>query len=79
VSRRSTDPSVLAEPHLRGKGFALDPSEARAREVVNRPSSGRAREDEAIEHTVWDDPGLSAELASLGPAGEGGSGPRTYG
>ena len=56
-----TDPSLAGEPHLRGGGPRPDPSERRARKTL-RP--GRTpSEDEQAEQSVWDEPGLSAELA----------------
>lgn len=53
----SRDPSVFEEPHLRGGRSSIDPSEA------------RAETDERAERSVWDEPGLSPELA--GPPAEG--------
>ncbi len=68
MPRRSSDPSVHREPHLRGEGYRADPSEAKtdAREARRRPPS----EAEAVDQSVYDEPAFSAELA--GPAAKGG-------
>ena len=66
----SHDPSVRDEPHLCGKRFEPDPSETRAAHTLRRERARRgATDDQRIEHTVWDEPGLSSELA--GPVPEG--------
>jgi hypothetical protein len=59
MARPPTDPSVWDEPHLRGGGFRSDPTDARA--ATERAAS--VSDDERIEHTVWEEPGLSPELA----------------
>lgn len=52
---------VEHEPHLQASNFESDPSEARADQVLNRD---RLRESEAdqVEHNVWEEPALSADL-----------------
>jgi len=65
MTRRSWDPSVHREPHLRGEGFRPDPSEAKA-------SAGRARrrpptEEELADQSVYDEPGFSPALAGPVP------------
>lgn len=67
MSRPSSDQSVGDEPHRRGDRFEPDPTERRADDTLRhrQPDSP----DEQVERTVWDEPGLSAELA--GPPGPG--------
>ncbi|MBI5501265.1 MAG: PrsW family intramembrane metalloprotease [Deltaproteobacteria bacterium] len=65
--RRRVDPSIEHEPHLREGPFAADPSEARA--AVSDPAARRS-EQEVVDHGVWDEPALSAELAGAAPAVE---------
>ena len=49
------------EPHLQSSSFENDPSEARADRVLHRD---RLRESDAdqVEHNVWEEPALSADL-----------------
>jgi hypothetical protein len=61
MSRRSRDPSIENEPHFRGLG-ASDPSELKAERVL-RAEAARDAANAAPDHTVWDEPTLSAELA----------------
>ncbi len=63
----STDPSVHAEPHLRGEE-RLPPSAAPPREALMRPGNEGASGDEP-DASVWDEPVLSQELAGAVPAG----------
>ena len=66
----SNDPSVNEEPHLRGGPLRPDPSEERA-DRRGREAGGRPRsEQERLEHTVWDEPGVSPLLAGTAPPGE---------
>lgn len=62
MNRPDHDPSVAHEPHLRQQTFQPDPSEAPAAQHV-RQAADRQTEDERIEHSVWDEPGLSRELS----------------
>ena len=63
MSDVSRDPSVYDEPHLRGEGFEVDEREDRAAENLAYEREGDIREDDAVEHSVWDEPGLSTELS----------------
>ena len=59
MSEPSKDPSVFDEPHMRGETFRADKSEARA----DRALAGRqAGEDERIDQSVWDEPGVDGGL-----------------
>ena len=58
----SHDPSIENEPHLRLDPLQLDPSEQKAQQVLARQAS-RSTEHDAVDHVVWDEPNLSAELA----------------
>ena len=56
------DPSIHEEPHRRQQSFTPDPSEGQAERIVSRAAE-RSSLDDRVEHTVWDEPGLSPELA----------------
>jgi len=59
----SDDPhGIENEPHLFAKKFAEDPSEAKAAQRLHREQTA-ATEAGAVEHTVWSEPALAAELA----------------
>jgi RsiW-degrading membrane proteinase PrsW (M82 family) len=64
-----SDPSIDDEPHMRGEPLRGDPSERTAETKLNperhAPESGAAK----LEHSVWDEPGLSRELAGEPPPG----------
>ena len=65
MNNPSSNPSISDEPHLRKDHFQIDPSESRAgRDLAKsaRKSPQRA-EEEKVERSVWDEPGLSRELA----------------
>ena len=62
----NNDPSIEHEPHLRGGGFAPDPSEPLARRTVD-DDARKQSVDDRIEQTVWDEPGLSRDLAGETP------------
>ena len=62
----SRDPSIDQEPHLRGGAFQGDESEGVAAGNVAR-NRGRQSLDERVEHSVWDEPGLSGALAGPTP------------
>ncbi|MEM8866065.1 MAG: PrsW family glutamic-type intramembrane protease [Planctomycetota bacterium] len=57
----SHDPSIEHEPHLAGQAFAAGESDQQAdlRWAVDADLS----DADAIEHTVWDEPALSADLS----------------
>lgn len=67
MNRPSDDPSIEHEPHLRGGGFAPDPSEPAARRKVEN-ATHKQTDDDHVEHTVWDEPGLSRDLAGDAPS-----------
>lgn len=60
------DPSIFDEPHMRGGGWKRDPSEDVASRNVEE---ARQTEniDDAIHHSVWVEPGRSAELTGAIP------------
>ena len=64
------DPSVFQEPQMRKGGFAADASEEAARAKIDSEQAAEASEDARVEHTVWDEPGLSPELAGEMPEGD---------
>jgi len=66
MAEPSHDPAVSCEPHLRGGGFALDPSEDTAARNLSRRRPDREAE---VAHSVWDEPALSESLS--GPAPDG--------
>ena len=61
------DPSIDHEPHLRGGGFMPDPSEPAASRTVDEANYQQS-DDDRVEHTVWDEPGLSHDLAGTQPS-----------
>ncbi|NQT53907.1 PrsW family intramembrane metalloprotease [bacterium] len=65
MPKPSRDPSVHAEPHRRDDGFRPDPSERRAERALRR--AGKPSTDERVDHSVWDEPGLTPELAGPTP------------
>ena len=70
MSVPSRDDSVFDEPHVRGGGYRPDPSEARVSSAGEGTDRGDESEDERVEHTVWDEPGLSPVLAGAVPPAE---------
>tara|TARA_B100000686_G_scaffold248646_1_gene258459 strand:+ start:317 stop:1099 length:783 start_codon:yes stop_codon:yes gene_type:complete len=60
--QQSDDPSVFHEPHLRDGLFSADPSEHTAIPSHRLAEHGLDIDDQ-IDHSVWDEPGLSPELA----------------
>ncbi len=66
----SHDPSVSHEPHLESSDFETDPSEKKVQRKQERSSHSAPSENEQVEHTVWDEPGLSKELTGEPAAGE---------
>ncbi|NLW50412.1 MAG: PrsW family intramembrane metalloprotease [Candidatus Brocadiaceae bacterium] len=67
---KSDKPSVFDEPHMHGGPMKADPSEAKAAAGLRREAPAEASEDARVDRTVWDEPGLSRELAGGPPAGE---------
>jgi len=65
----SRDPSIEHEPHLRDMPHAGDPSELRAERIL-QADAARSSADDAPDHTVWDEPVLSTELAGEATAGQ---------
>ena len=63
MSKSSRDQSVGAEPHLRDQTFSPDPSEARADRALRPAMRARPRDEELVEHSVWDEPSLPPDLA----------------
>ena len=59
------DPSIDKEPHLSGKPFQGDRSEEM--EELKEIDRGDVGDDARVENTVWDEPGLSRELAGETP------------
>ena len=68
MAKKRRAPSVFDEPHMRGGELKADPSEERAETVLWRERAAGASDDARVDHTVWDEPGLSAELAGAPPA-----------
>jgi len=67
-SKDGHDPSVLQEPHLReDTAFRADPSEERAARIIGQ-EAGCQRDTSRMEHSVWDEPGISPAL--VGQAGD---------
>jgi len=67
MNRPDDDPSIEHEPHLRDGGFRPDPSEPAARRTVD-DARQKQNDDDRVEHTVWDEPGLSRELTGATPS-----------
>lgn len=70
MKKPSHDPSVSHEPHLQGSDFETDDSEKKVQRKQSSSARSNRSEDEQIEHTVWDEPGLSKELVGETPVGE---------
>lgn len=62
MSDPPTDPWIGNEPQYGGR-FRPDPSEQSADEILARAREENQDEQRRVEHSVWDEPGLSAELA----------------
>lgn len=62
-----SDPSVNAEPHMRAEPLRIDPSEAKAERNLDKARQGAMSQDEAIDHSVWDEPGLSSDAMAARP------------
>ena len=70
MSDPSNDPSIFHEPHLRGTPSRPDPSEKRADRTLEKARRRDATADRKVEHGVWDEPGISPDLAGDVPDGE---------
>lgn len=55
------DPSLEHEPQWERRHHEVDPSEFQAQRVLKAESS-HANLDDAVDHTVWDEPALSPEV-----------------
>ncbi len=62
MNAQNHDPSIENEPHRRGARFSPDESEAKAHRTVSKVAD-KQTEDDRVEHSVWDEPGLSPQLA----------------
>ena len=62
MSRPSRDQSIEHEPHLQNRAYEQDASERRTQPGFSSEQA-RPAADDAVEHTVWDEPTLSTELA----------------
>jgi len=62
MAQPSRDPSIEHEPHLRDALHQADPSELTAAQCL-ADEARRYGLDQAVEHTVWDEPALADELA----------------
>ncbi len=69
MTDRSRDQSIDAEPHLQNRPFEVDPSEHLSEARLRREAK-RATTEDAVEHTVWDEAALSAELAGSAADGD---------
>jgi len=65
MHKPSNNHSVFDEPHMNGDNFVLDRSEA----VVSEKQKKRKplSVEQLVEHTVWDEPGISEELSGKIP------------
>ena len=64
------DPSVFGESQFRPGPSRPDPSEAKADRTLARQPAMDAAADAKVELTVWDEPGISADLAGQVPEGD---------
>jgi hypothetical protein len=69
MSSPNHDPSIENEPHLMPNWVAVDESEARADRVLARDRL-RETEHDVVDHGVWDEPALSADLAGEADAAQ---------
>ena len=63
MSKPSKDPSIEHEPQATEERFEVDPSE-RTGATPSPPT-----QEQRVDHSVWDEPALSVELAGEPPAG----------
>ena len=57
---------IRDEPHFKGSDLQPDPSEEQAARNLSKNCDAEA---DSVAHSVWDEPGLSRELAGKTPAG----------
>ena len=60
---------MFSEPHMCSRGFRPDPSDGRVDGTLGT-FTGKASPDERIEHSVWDEPGISHDFSGPVPDGE---------
>ena len=65
----SNDPAIENEPHMRGHEYEMDPSEARAGFELD-PLGATPTQEDQLEASVWDEPGLSAKEFGVAPSAE---------
>jgi hypothetical protein len=68
MSWSASDDSIENEPHFRDRAFELDPSERAAAEALNRTPLEIGGVE--VEHSVWDEPTLEADLAGAPTEGQ---------
>jgi len=56
------DPSIENEPHLAGEFLSVDPSEAKADQVLDRQRCCETEHDR-VEHSAWDEPTHQTDFA----------------
>lgn len=69
MSEPTSDPSIEHEPHLRQQSFQTNPDELPPRPVADR-ENGDTPAAEDVEHNVWEEPALAADLAGAAPEGQ---------
>jgi hypothetical protein len=69
MSWPSNDPSIKHEPHFQQQRFESEPGEGRAR-TPSAGERGEAAADDDVEHNVWEEPTLAADLAGVAPEGQ---------
>ncbi|MFH1748605.1 MAG: PrsW family glutamic-type intramembrane protease, partial [Planctomycetota bacterium] len=62
MTEPSKDPRIEGEPHLRGLPLQPDKSEQRVYDNQRHASPGPPKIEQQLQHSVWDEPGLSTEL-----------------
>lgn len=67
MKERGRDPSIESEPQFAQQHFEADQTELQAERVL-RFEAQRDSSADAVEHTVWDEPVLSGELAGQATA-----------
>lgn len=67
LGEADTDPNVFDEPHLRGEPRRADPSEESAQQDLSPERHADDGSAAQIEHSVWDEPGISPALAGPAP------------
>lgn len=69
MSEPTSDPSIEYEPHLRQQPFEINPNELQLRQASDREIGGAPPVDD-VEHNVWEEPTLAADLAGAAPEGQ---------